>query len=286
MPIHFTCPHCGRKTKVGDQYAGHTGPCAGCGQPISVPMPASFATPPVRPRGNSGGNKVLIIVVGVCVAVFLICGGIIGMAVVLPGIQAARETGRRATCTHNLKQIAAAMHQYHDVYKTFPPACLADETGRPMHSWRLLILPYLDQQPLHDKYNRNEPWDGRDNSRLANSMPDVFRCPTNSHDNHTSADYVMVVGPGRISDGTSATRMAMIKDGTSNTIMIVEAPGVAANWLQPVDITDLSQFRSKHPGGAQAALADGSVRFIGSDADRNTLEAMTTIAGGEVVALP
>lgn len=79
----------------------------------------------------------------------------------------AREAARRAQCSNNLKQIAFSLHSYHDRYGCFPPAYIADEEGKPMHSWRVLILPFIEEQALYDRYAFTEPWDGPSNRRLA-----------------------------------------------------------------------------------------------------------------------
>src|SRR6476661_8060061 len=103
------------------------------------------------------------------------------VALLLPAVQQAREAARRSQCKNNLKQIGLALHNYHDVNGCFPPAYIADENGKPMHSWRVLILPYLDQAALHTEYNFSEPWDGPNNSRLLARRPAVYACP--SHGN-------------------------------------------------------------------------------------------------------
>src|SRR5262249_42952585 len=78
---------------------------------------------------------------------------------------------RRSQCKNNLKQIGLAMFNYHDAYGCFPPAYIADADGRPMHSWRVLLLPFLDEAARYRKYRFDEPWDGPNNSELATSVP-------------------------------------------------------------------------------------------------------------------
>jgi len=171
MPIDFACPHCGRQTSVADQYAGQTGPCAGCGQSITIPMPggAPIKHMPVTPPAGGGGAgpAVAAIAVAVILGVF-VCGGIL-VALLLPAVQSAREAARRAQCSNNLKQIALAFHNYHDTYRTFPPAYIPDEDGNPKHSWRVLILPFLEQRALYEQYNFDEPWDSPNNRIVGNA---------------------------------------------------------------------------------------------------------------------
>src|SRR5262245_60656054 len=85
----------------------------------------------------------------------------------LPAVQSPGGGGRRATCANNLRNISLALCQYHDIHGTFPPAYITDEDGRPMHSWRVLLLPYLDQHSVYRQYRFDEPWDGPNNSALA-----------------------------------------------------------------------------------------------------------------------
>ena len=92
----------------------------------------------------------------------------------------AGEATRRARCVNNLKQIGLAMYNYHDQYGCFPPAYTADEHGRPLHSWRVLLLPYLECEDLYDQLRLNEPWNSPYNQQVLkdSDVPSVFRCPS------------------------------------------------------------------------------------------------------------
>ena len=293
MPIAFTCPSCGAQTNVEDRFAGQTGPCRNCGASVTVPGAATQPFAPVGPPPPSGSSStvVTLIVVIVCAGVgFLFCAGILA-ALLLPAIQAAREAARRAQCTNNLKQIAIGLQNYHDVYGTFPPAYLADANGKPMHSWRVLILPYIEQQSLYARYNFDEPWDGPNNRLLATQMPMAYRCPSDPAGGVTT-NYAAITGPGTVFHGASGSSIASITDGTSNTLMIAESTA-GINWMEPRDL-DVSQMSfginggpaeisSHHPGGAQAAFADGSVRFLSQAVNGQLLRSLTTKAGSEPV---
>ncbi|MFN0054259.1 MAG: DUF1559 domain-containing protein, partial [Planctomycetales bacterium] len=93
---------------------------------------------------------ILLLIGGCALAVLLVCGGILA-ALLLPAVQQAREAARRTQCKNNLHQIGLALHNYHDAFNSFPPAYIPDASGRPMHSWRVLILPFLDQAPLYQR---------------------------------------------------------------------------------------------------------------------------------------
>jgi prepilin-type processing-associated H-X9-DG protein len=279
------------QTEVDDRYAGQSGPCRQCGATVTVPgAPAQpFAAPPPR----SSNTATIIVVLAACAVGFVFCGGILA-ALLLPAVQAAREAARRNQCSNNLKQIGLGLQNYADVYKEFPPQYLADENGKPMHSWRVLILPYVGHQALYDQYDFSEPWDGPNNSRLAAQMPQFFRCPSDPATGGTTTDYVGVSGPGTMFDGPKSANFALIRDGSSNTLAVVEFAGGGVNWMEPRDL-DASQLAgvvsppdgqnisSYHPGGANAAFADGHVQFLSGAINVQVLKALTTIAGSEAV---
>ncbi len=95
-------------------------------------------------------------------------------------IRQAREAARRSQCTNNLKQIALAMHNYHASHNTFPPAYSKSPGGNPLLSWRVQILPFLDQKALYDEFHVDEPWDSPHNKALISRMPAVYSCPSGS----------------------------------------------------------------------------------------------------------
>ena len=183
---------------------------------------------------------------------------------------------------------------YHDVNGTFPPAYLADANGRPMHSWRVLILPYIEQQALYARYNFDEPWDGPNNSQLAALLPPPYRCPSDSAGTPGSAttNYAVITGPGTMFDGETASTLASVTDGTSNTILVVETTA-GINWMEPRDLDanqmafqingSPTEISSHHPGGAQAVFADGATRFLSQSVTAQVLRALISKAGNEPV---
>jgi len=209
----------------------------------------------------------------------------------------ARGPALRTTCSNNLKQIILALQNYHDVYKSFPPAYVADANGKPMHSWRVLILPFLEHQALYDQYHFDEPWDGPNNRQLASTTQKIFECPADGNHGKGQTSYVAIVGPGTAWPGTKWIDVADIKDGLSNTILVVEVHNSGIHWMEPRDL-DVSQMAmtvnaksgkgisSGHPRSTQAAWADGSVFALDEDTPAATVRAMLTIAGREKVEGP
>jgi len=294
MPIPFTCPHCGLQTNVLEEYAGQSGPCAGCGRTVTVPPPGEAAGHYAPPTKRSAGPTVIVVVVLILFALlFLTCLGLfVGMRA--GAVPSARDAARRAQCSNHLTQIGLAMHGYHAAYGCFPPAYVADETGRPKHSWRVLLLPFLDgeAQTLHEEYDFEHSWDSPGNLALAGRMPRVFRCPSDELAPGSETSYVMIVGPETISDGAGATRLEEIADGTADTILLVEAAGSGINWLDPRDLdADRISYlvddpvdggiASRHPDGAHVLFCDGSVMFLDAVVDPEDVKALCTIAGGE-----
>lgn len=310
MTISFTCPHCGKQTDVGDQYAGQSGPCSSCGATITIPGESelgdasggatlapeakpAMSPAPSKPSAGSAGASIAVIVVA-CFAVFLVCGGIL-VALLLPAVQAAREAARRTQCVNNMKQLALAMHNYHDTYKTFPPAYIPDEDGNPKTSWRVLILPYLGYSQLYDQYNFDEPWDSPNNLSVTSTQIPIYRCPSDTGGAQSlETCYMAITGPNTVFPGGKALRMADITDGTANTLLFVEVHGTGVNWGEPVDL-DVSKLvfpqvrgapgspGSHHPGGFQAATCDGAVRFMSDTTPNAAFQSMITPAGGEQV---
>jgi len=294
MPIPFTCPHCGHQTDVDEQYAGQTGPCALCGRTITVP-PVTGAPGAYRPPSKSSAGPIILIVAAVVVlVVVVVCGGILA-ALWLPTVGTAREAARRSMCTNNLKQIGVAMHIYHDRWKCFPAAVRTDEDGQPMRSWRVAILPFVEQAPLYDQYDFSQPWNGPNNSALQSTSISAYRCPSDGDPTSTETSYVMIVGKDTIGgEPGEAVRIADISDGTSNTILAIEVGASGIHWMEPRDVTveeavtfltdpAASPFEQVHLGGANVLLADGSVRFMSESTDPQTLRALLTRNDGQAV---
>jgi hypothetical protein len=260
MPISFTCPHCGTTTDVAEQYAGQSGPCARCGKLINIPgappMDAGYSGPP--PRSGVPIWAVLLIVAAVSVPVLGICAGLL-----LPAVQAARAAAQRVSCMNNLKQIGLAMHNYASVYGSFPPAYIADKNGRPMHSWRVLLLPYLEENALYRQYDFKEPWDGPRNSSLAAITAKVYVCPSDPSMNTSQTSYLMLTGPGCISSGANSTKPGQFANGLSKTIMVIECANSGVNWMEPRDCDAVTfHAKSPHPMNYNVLFGDGSVRAV------------------------
>ena len=213
-------------------------------------------------------------------------------------------TPNRNKTANKLKMLALAMHNYHDVYKRFPPNGQIhpdpkEETAKVQHmlSWRVRILPFIEHQRLYDQFNFNEPWDGPTNKPLLNQMPDIFKPAGVKMEDPTKTVFLAVtldsnaqrfakaasaanpplratstcfdnIVRGMRPPGLLCQRIANCIDGTSNTIMIVEADvSKAVPWTKPQDLEvnfadpwkGLGTLRN---GGFNFAYADGSVASL------------------------
>jgi hypothetical protein len=211
-------------------------------------------------------------------------------------VGSAREAARRAQCSCQYCQILLALHNYHSQYNALPPAYIPDANGKPMHSWRVLLLPYMDQSALYNRYKFNEPWNGPNNITLLNSMPSNFACPSRFSNPTNLTSYVAVTGPGTMFPGAQSTKFDDVTDGLADTLMILEVSNANIPWTAPADldvrtmsfqINDRKRagISSKHPGGANVGVADGKARWAGNSLTPGNLRAVLTIAGGEGISM-
>lgn len=190
-----------------------------------------------------------------------------------------RQPTRRFACKNNLRQIGLALHAYHEFYDSFPPALVTDENGKPMHSWRVLLLPHIEQQPLYDRYDFSQPWDSPANRFVLQHMPDIYRCPSETNVGSTNTSYAAVVGPDCAFAGAESVKIDNVTDGTAKTLMVGEAVGRGIPWTKPADIDvtrhpGLNQpngFTGPHEDGVQFVFVDGAVGSVPDTIDGETL---------------
>jgi hypothetical protein len=206
------------------------------------------------------------------------------------------EARDRMQSSNNLHQLSGALHNFHDANRQFPPpAICSKKDGKPLLSWRVILLPYVEQAQLYRQFKLDEPWDSEHNKKLLPLMPKIFAAGGSSPPKPDSTHYQAVVGKGTVWElmpdaaaplGAKGVGITSISDGTSNTIILVEAAD-AVPWTKPEDVAFDPQRTPRlgglFKGGFHAAFADGRVSFLRQDADPAALRAAFTRNGGEVI---
>lgn len=208
-------------------------------------------------------------------------------------IQGERSRQRSMLPENRLRRIALAVVNYNVVNEgTFPPSFSVDKNGKPLHSWRVLILPYLDEDGLAGKIRLNEPWDSPYNKQFHNQMPAVYyNAAYPGSEKKGETNFCMVVGPDSVgrADG-KGLKTSEIKNGASRTIMLTERKTPVC-WMAPTDIErekarlginkDPAGIGGKTPGGVFAAYANGAVTFLKETMPLDQLRASLKVNGGK-----
>jgi hypothetical protein len=249
-----------------------SGKCSSCGEVLA------------------GGHKPRKVLTG-CFTVLTVLGiGAVLVALMLPAVRRAPEAARRSQCKNNLRQIALALHNYESDYPAFPPAYTIDADGKPLHSWRTLILPYLDEKHLYATIDLSKPWDDPANAEACKTRVGVYECPSDRvAQNHTT--YLASVGPNACFRADEPRPISEITDGLSQTLMVIEVPSErSVPWMSPHDADESlvlsfgAGSKLAHAGGMHAALCDGSVRFLSVALPAATRRSLISVAGGDKVA--
>ena len=213
----------------------------------------------------------------------------------LPDFEKIHQPSKRTLSADNLHQIGLAMHNYVFDHKVFPPAVVYGEDGNPLYSWRVLLLPYIEQEHLYSQFKLDEPWDSPNNMPLLAQMPIVYMSPTQHKpkEPYTTHYQVFTAGGAIFEAGPQARQLSLQQisnaDGCSNTVLVVEA-AEPVTWSKPEDLIyspaqPLPQLGGISSLGFYALFADGSVHWFPKDIDEKTIRAVITWNGGEKVAL-
>jgi type II secretory pathway pseudopilin PulG len=227
-------------------------------------------------------NALTIVEVIVVIVVLLLLA-----ALLLPATRSASEAARTNSCLNGLKSISLALYNYHDKHGHFPPAYTVDDEGNRLHSWRTLILPYLEEQSLYDSIDLTKSWYDPVNAEARKTFLDCYTCPSTDLEEGTTT-YLALVGPNWAFGGETQRSLDEFDDGTSKTILFVEVDTErAVHWMSPFDFNDADGLpfdkdtQGAHPGFNLAAFADGHIASIPRDVDPDVLRGMLTIAGDE-----
>ena len=302
MPFQFTCPYCFKKTLVLEELAGQKGPCVGCGKVITVPEPPSKQPDAAAPIGSSfvpasqlqarsefkmfalrAGGLTLGIIIFSAVMLF-------GLWPTFKGLKARRDA---IACMSNLQRIARALNAYAAEHGTYPTPVVTDAAGKPLYSWRVLLLPYLEEPSLYANFKLNEAWDSAANAQLIAQCPNVYLSP-GSGANSSQANYVLITGAGTLFPKTGPLKPAQISDGLDRTLLVVETDNLMNDWSKPFDI-DISKMNSRigapgadtiggtHAAGAAAVFADGQPAWLSVNLPAAIVDASITPNGNESI---
>ena len=185
----------------------------------------------------------------------------------LPAVQKVRQAATMATSTNNLKQIVLAMQTHNDSFNALPPSAITSKTGKPLLSWRVAILPFLEQDALYRQFKLDEPWDSENNKKLIPLMPKIYADPRAVSTEPGKTSYKVFTGKDAVFSPLGKRTIQGIQDGSSNTIIVVSA-GEGVTWTKPEDIEfdmdkpfpDLTTVPSLLP--LLVGFADGSVRAV------------------------
>jgi len=296
MPdIPFTCPHCDHFAIVEERFAGQTGPCTNCGIATTVPRSPDAADEKKAledvERRDKEALPVLLSSLGVMVGIVALV--LVGAVAVVWPMVVRREHGKKIkSCSANMARIGMALMQYHQDYGAYPPPYIRDAKGKPLLSWRVLLLPYLGDggQKVYASLDRTKAWNHPRNRSITSKPFALFTCPLGQPG---KTNHMAITGRGTVFDPTRKTSKTNVKDGLARTICIVEVASSPIGWAEPVDLdinrisfkvnaTPGKDISSQHRGGVcHATCCDGTVRSVHRTTKSAILRAMATIDGGE-----
>lgn len=192
----------------------------------------------------------------------------------------------RDQSSNNLKQIILSFHNYNDTYN-FMPGDILDKNGKPLLSWRVAILPFIEENPLYMQFKLDEPWDSANNKKLIEKMPKIY-APVRVKAKAGETYYQVFVGDDALFGPKKKPVIpASIPDGTSNTGFVFEA-GEPVIWSKPADLAfdakkELPKLGGLFNGDFHVGMGDGSVRFLKKDADEQQLKYLIMPADGNII---
>jgi len=212
---------------------------------------------------------------------------------------------------NNLRSISLALFQFDTKFKHFPPAAVYGPDGKPWHSWRVLILPYLERADLYSKYRWDEPWDGPNNSKLLEEMPSCYSDPIYGENSEFYTHYSAITGPGMAFSHKGApfdgkevdpaklrgTKISDFTDSTGDTLFVGPVgPDRKIPWMKPEDVEvgkDFPQlgkpgsfavpYQTEKGNGGPFLRADAVILIIPRGIDLEMFRSALTISGGEFV---
>lgn len=323
MAFDFVCPFCHSKTRVNDNFAGQTGPCADCGHIVTIPFqpgtrkPSSSMANASNKSNEPGSDSSTLsdikqnfdatqrrsvkvaakryfvqIAVVVCTLLVISVGGAF---ILLPTARNAIQARQKSVAMNNIRQISKALNAYRRLHGSYPTPTVRDAIGKPLYSWRVLILPQLGYQALYNRFQLDQSFDSPTNISLINEMPVEYASPTNTNSaNLKESNYALVVGPGTLFPyDAPAVDPVTMSDSPAETILVVETRESGASWTQSADIDATAGVRlgsraMQDIGGnsqeyAVVATVNETTYPLSPTLPQSTLDAMITPDGNDYV---
>lgn len=299
MPFEYVCPHCHNRTKVLDRFAGQSGPCVSCGKNITMPhfnehgvlvATMQITSKSKAPRSAEKKRGWMPAMIGSAIVAFCFFLSATAVIYLWPKMQQNILRSAQGRDLVNMKSLAVALNAYSDRYGTYPPPVVLDGGGKPLYSWRVLILPFMGYDDLYKQFDLKQPWDGVSNSNLHRAMPAEFASP-NSADAMSSneTNYVLITGPGTLFPPSGPLSP---KNIDKPTLLLVETRN-NTQWCAPGDIDLGRSFRvgnkpmvdvgGLHKSSFSAMTVDEEAMRIPSNVPQAVLDALVTPNGGENV---
>lgn len=302
MPFEFVCPFCYAKTKVADEYLGQSGPCAQCGRHVVMPtrdargalvraVQTGLAPRKTAAKGDPK-QRALTVAIGLSLAATLGAAIVGAVWYALPGIRKGISIAAQRRDIDNMRTIVEALNDYCARYGTYPTPVVTDSGGKPMYSWRVLILPFMGYEDLYKRFQIDQPWDSPANIALVSEMPSVFaKTNTTAFSNH-EATYVLLTGPGTIFPPSGPLGNSQVTD--TPTMLLVETVEDGTVWTQPGDIDTgkygivirgrpMQSMGGRYQDAFVAVDCDGKGYRIPYDTPKPVIDALVTPKSGEKV---
>jgi RNA polymerase sigma factor (sigma-70 family) len=198
------------------------------------------------------------------------------------------DAAARGRSLDNFKLMGLAMSNFVFQNNGRFPAAAIRKNGKPLLSWRVALLPFLDQKALYAKFHLDEPWDSPHNKALLKEMPAAY-APITHKDRSQYSTYIQAfVGPGALFEGDEGTKVADVTDQAGFTIVLAEG-AEPVPWTKPEDLPydpakPLPKLGGQYDDGFHVVFADGATLFLSKNLDAETLRALITRNGGEPVS--